>query len=154
MVAYMGSMLLLFGNFFFRSYILKKEAAPNGVVKRQEPIQVSRSHTGRTVLDGQGYARVELPSAFASDGETHYQVTPMGAPMPNLHVSREAQAGDCSFVLEGGVPNMPVSWTVTVVMTLLGEAPKPKPAPTCCGENAQDPQGLCCNSPHADKKAQ
>merc|ERR1712232_277147 len=39
MVAYMGSMLLLFGNFFFRSYILKKDSKfGDGVVKAQEPI--------------------------------------------------------------------------------------------------------------------
>jgi hypothetical protein len=156
MVAYMGSMLLLFGNFFFRSYILKAEAPKfgDGVVKRQEPIQVTKSHTGRATLDEQGRCQVELPSAFASGGVAHYQVTPIGAPMPNLHVSREAHEEDCSFVLEGGVANMSVSWTVTMVVTLLGTAPKPKPVPSCCGENTQDSQGLCCNSPHGEKKQQ
>jgi len=147
MVAYMGSMLLLFGNFFFQSYILKKESRfGDGVVKHQEAIQVTKSHTGRTVLDAQGSARIELPSAFASDGVTQYQVTPIGSPMPNLHVSQEASPEDCCFVLKGGQASMPVSWTVTMVLTFLAQKPKPKPSPTCCGENAQD-GGLCCNSP-------
>lgn len=150
MVIYMGSMLVLFGNFFFNSYVLKKDSRFGaGVVKHQDPIQVTKAHTGRSVLDENGAARVDLPSVFSSGGASHYQVTPIGAPMPNLHVSEE---GDCYFMLSGGVANKPVSWTVTMVVTLLGETPKPKSSPTCCGENTQDGTGFCCSSPHGDKK--
>lgn len=141
-VAYMASMLLLFGNFFINSYILKKPSTKfgGGVVKRLEPMQVTKTHSGRSVLDANGNARVELPSTFAS-GEIHYQITPIGRPMPNLHVSREPQEEDCIFGLAGGTAGNSVSWTVTMVVTLLGSEPK-SPPPSCCPtvpENAQDP---------------
>jgi elongation of very long chain fatty acids protein 4 len=150
MVVYMGSMLLLFGNFFLNAYVLKKPSAQfgGGVVKKMEPLQVTRSHSGRVILDGNGTARVELPSQF-SGGELAYQVTPIGRPMPNLHISDEKQSDQaCTFTLSGGVPNKAVSWTVTMVLTILGE--KPKPAPSCCAPHdaAQDPS--CCKSPHDD----
>jgi len=141
MVAYMASMLLLFGNFFLHAYILKKPATKfgSGVVKRIEPLQVTRTHSGRATLDASGNGRAELPSSFVG-GEIHYQVTPIGMPMPNLHVSREPNDEDCSFGLSGGIAGNSVSWTVTMVVTLLGSEPKPPP-PSCCGqENAQDPQ--------------
>ena len=54
----------------------------------QEPLQVTKSHSGRSTLDGSGAARVELPAQF-SGGELTYQVTPIGRPMPNLHISDE-----------------------------------------------------------------
>jgi len=149
MVAYMGSMLLLFGNFFFHAYILKKPSASfgGGVVKKMEPLQVTKTHSGRITLDSSGAGVVELPSQF-SGGELTYQVTPIGRPMPNLHIADEQQTEQqCTFKLAGGVPDKAVSWTVTMVLTLLGE--KPKPSPTCCASNvdAQDPS--CCLSPHS-----
>lgn len=149
MVVYMGSMLLLFGNFFFHAYILKKPSAQfgGGVVKKMEPLQVTRSHSGRVTLDSSGSALIDLPSRFA-DGELTYQVTPIGRPMPNLHISDEQQTDQqCNFTLAGGVPNKAVSWTVTLVLTLLGE--KPKPAPSCCASPNPDTASdaaWCCNS--------
>merc|ERR1719183_3403688 len=65
MVAYMASMILLFGNFFFHSYVLKNSKMP----------------LGSGVIKEQGHAKVELPSTFAA-GDIHYQVTPIGRPMP------------------------------------------------------------------------
>jgi len=165
MVAYMGSMLILFGNFFLRSYILKTPS-PNseGVVKRFEPVQMTKSHTGRVELDAKGCACVAVPAAFgtvAADGIIHYQLTPIGKAMPNLYISREPKEADCSFGIAGGVAHMPVSWTVTAVVTLLG-SPPPKPAPSCCHsphadqktkDNPQDTQGgFCCQTPYADHK--
>jgi len=153
LVAYMGSMLILFGNFFFNSYILKTPTAKfgSGVVKKLEPLQITKSHTGRADLDSKGTARVDLPSSFTG-GEVCYQLTPVGKPMPNLHICREVTDVDSSFELAGGVANMVVSWTVTMVVTLIGEEKKQKPKSffTCC-DTAQDPQ-LCCNSPHGEKK--
>mmetsp|Transcript_97575 Transcript_97575/g.281562 ORF Transcript_97575/g.281562 Transcript_97575/m.281562 type:complete len:408 (-) Transcript_97575:130-1353(-) len=163
MVAYMGSMLLLFGNFFLNAYVLKKPSAKfgGGVVKRLDSVQVTKSLSGRAILDEKGAATVELPASFL-EGDLHYQVTPIGKPMPNLHVSREPLADTCNFELAGGSANRSVSWTVTRVITLLGETKPKKRVFSCCGDdqhstadNAQDPQqGLCCSSPHADKKGQ
>jgi len=140
MVTYMGSMLILFGNFFYHSYILKKPTARfgDGVIKKLEPLQVTTTHTGRSLLDEAGNANVELPSAFAS-GDLSYQVTPIGGPMPQLHVASEPSEEKCSFALAGGSGGRSVSWTVTKVMTIAGEAP-PKPPPSCCG-NPQEQAG-------------
>lgn len=150
MVTCMGSMLLLFGNFFLHAYVLKKPLTKfgGGVVKRQDSLQVTKNHSGRVALGADGCARVELPSLFAG-GEIMYQVTPIGRPMPNLHVSREPTDKDCSFGLSGGTAGTSVSWTVAMVVTILGSEPKPPP-PSCCGENSQDPMP----SVKAGKKAQ
>merc|ERR1711862_904056 len=130
-------MLVLFGNFFFHSYILKKPTPRSvGVVKIPEPVQTTRSRTGRATLDDDGNGTVELP-AFFVDGAVHYQVTPLGRPMPNLHVSREPTEANCTFALSGGTANAEVSWIATKVITLLGR-PEPKPV-TCC-DNSQDAQ--------------
>jgi len=135
MVAYMSSMLVLFGHFFFNAYILKKPTPTSiGVVKRPEPVQTTRSYTGRANLDGHGGAIVDLASTFAS-GDVHYQVTPIGRPMPNLHISREPSDENCTFCLAGGEPNAAVSWTVTKIVTLLA---RPEPRPTSCCDNSQD----------------
>jgi len=147
MVAYMGSMLILFGNFFFQTYILKKPTRfGGGVVKKMEPLQITKQHSGRTVLDSRGEAVVELPSSFEG-GELTYQVTPIGRAMPNLHVSDEHQNEHaCGFSLAGGVPDKPVSYTVTMVLTLLGEKPKPKLMSCCDTDGAQDSAWCCLNS--------
>jgi len=134
MVVYMGSMLVLFGNFFFHSYILKKPNYPGGgVIKKMEPLQVTRTHSGRVTLDTKGAARVQLPTSF-SGGELTYQVTPIGRPMPNLHIAEEEQTElDCSFTLSGGVASKSVSWTVTMVLTsFVSQKPKSSWAPSCC----------------------
>lgn len=138
MVIYMGSMLILFGNFFLNAYVLKKPSGQfSGVFKKMEPIQTTRSHSGRVILDSKGMGRVELPGSF-SGGELTYQVTPIGRPMPNLHIAEEKQTEqECSFLLNGGVPNQAVSYQVIMVLTLLGE--KPKPAPSCCASPLSEP---------------
>lgn len=154
MVGYMASMLLLFCNFFFHAYLLKKPSTRfgSGVIKHLEPLYTTKSHRGRTALDAEGTACIGLPPSFCVE-ELHYTLTPIGKPMPNLHVSKEPQAEDNNFTLAGGVPHMLVSWTVTMEVALLGEPPAPKPVLSCCAENSQDPQGSCCSS-SSDKKEQ
>jgi len=136
LVIYMGSMLILFGNFFFQAYVFKKDQARfgAGVVKRVDPIEVTRNHFGRAELDTKGCASVDLPNNFANYMEIHYTVMPLGKPMPNLHVCREPTEGQCSFELAGGSPSCHVSYTVTMKTTILGKpntAPKPNPFPCC-----------------------
>lgn len=158
MVVYMGSMLVLFGNFFVNTYILKSPSNHSkGVLKRPEEMQVTKSLTGSAVLDANGCAKVEVPQAYACAKEIHYQITPVGRPMPNLHVQREPTQEDCSFVLDGGGSGAKVSWTVTVVVTLLSDHPKRAPGfLSCCSPSENGPDahaGLCCQSPHpVDKK--
>mmetsp|Transcript_33695 Transcript_33695/g.60982 ORF Transcript_33695/g.60982 Transcript_33695/m.60982 type:complete len:401 (+) Transcript_33695:63-1265(+) len=148
MVIYMASMLLLFGNFFLRSYVLKKPASSlGGVMKKPEPVQITKSHSGRVTLDSTGSADLMVPASFT--GELLYQITPVGKPMPDLHVSREPSPEDSSFALAGGQAGMPVTWTITM-LTLPASPPKSQ----CCS-NLQDADAQwCCNSALQEKKAQ
>jgi hypothetical protein len=69
-------------------------------------------YNGNVVLDAMGEATVELPVYVgALDGEFRYQLTAIGAPGPNLYVSREI-VGD-SFRIAGGSAGQKVSWQVT-----------------------------------------
>jgi len=159
MVSYMASMLLLFGNFFFQSYIMKK---PNtklggGVFKEPEPIRITRTHTGRATFNAEGKAEIELPSSYTG-GDLHYHIMPIGCPMPDMHVLQEPAEGSRHFVLAGGVQHATATWTVTEVAILMGTRSKPKP--TCCpmasdfeSTNRQDVQGSCCE-PVPEKKEQ
>jgi hypothetical protein len=75
-------------------------------------------YDGVVVLDADGAATVTLPDWFeALNGgaqfrdDFRYQLTPIGAAMPNLHVAEEIE-GD-TFRIAGGVPGMKVSWLLT-----------------------------------------
>jgi hypothetical protein len=80
-----------------------------------ESPEIRNVYEGVVTLDANGVAVVQLPAYFAAvntDGY-RYQLTPMGAAMPNLHVAREIQ--DNGFVIAGGEPGMRVSWQITAV---------------------------------------
>jgi hypothetical protein len=69
-------------------------------------------YDGVVTLDGRGRAEVELPEWFeALNRDFRYQLTPIGAAAPELHVAREI-AGN-RFAVGGGKPGMKVSWQVT-----------------------------------------
>ena len=77
-------------------------------------------YNGNTMLDGDGAAWVELPAWFEAlnGGEEHrsefrYQLTPIGAPGPNLYIA--AEIADNRFRIAGGMPGMKVSWQVTAI---------------------------------------
>lgn len=88
-------------------------------------------YRGTVVLDGAGRAIIRLPSYFAKiNKDPSYQLTAVGAPMPELHVAEEISpaamfAGEkqplgmpgpaCSFVIAGGRPGGKVSWRVEAV---------------------------------------
>ncbi|RLB39446.1 MAG: hypothetical protein DRH30_09875 [Deltaproteobacteria bacterium] len=64
---------------------------------------------GTVVLDEHGEARVDLPSWFAEvNTDLSYQLTPIGAPMPLLHVASELEG--MHFRVAGGVAGEKVSW--------------------------------------------
>ncbi|MGW6551583.1 hypothetical protein ACWGBV_15165, partial [Streptomyces sp. NPDC055051] len=59
-------------------------------------------------------AVVELPDWFESLNESfRYQLTAVGAPAPELHVSRPL--ADHTFAIAGGGPGLEVCWQVTGV---------------------------------------
>jgi hypothetical protein len=123
--------------------VLTTSVHPKRVHADGTPVRVSRAAvlsahdadatavlaSGVATLDGAGRAVVVLPAASGADvpgAWASYQLTPLGGPMPSLHVAREALVGgaDASdsaveFEVGGGSPGGRVSWTVTVV------APRP-----------------------------
>jgi hypothetical protein len=69
-------------------------------------------YDGVAVLNSKGEALVELPPWFeALNGEFRYQLTPIGAAAPKLHVARELHEN--RFKIAGGKRRMKVSWQVT-----------------------------------------
>ncbi|MFH1037638.1 MAG: hypothetical protein V1789_03080 [PVC group bacterium] len=69
-------------------------------------------YNGTAVLDGSGEAAVTLPDWFeALNRDFRYQLTPLGAPGPNLYISQKVSGN--SFRIAGGTPGMEVSWQVT-----------------------------------------
>jgi len=71
-------------------------------------------YNGNVTLDGRGEATVEMPDWFeALNQDFRYQLTPIGAPGPNLYVAEEIEGN--RFRISGGEPGMKVSWLVTGV---------------------------------------
>jgi hypothetical protein len=69
-------------------------------------------YNGMVVLDDSGEALVELPEWFETvNRDFRYQLTPIGAPGPDLHISEEVSNN--RFKISGGDPRMKVSWEVT-----------------------------------------
>ena len=69
-------------------------------------------YNGIVKLDKQGEASVEMPEWFeALNSDYRYQLTPIGEPGPNLHISQKING--LRFKIAGGVPGQEVSWQVT-----------------------------------------
>ena len=69
-------------------------------------------YNGTVTLDAEGTATVELPDYFeALNTDFRYQLTPIGAPGPNLHIATEIEGN--RFRIAGGTAGMRVSWQVT-----------------------------------------
>jgi len=69
-------------------------------------------YNGVAVLDAGGEASVELPNWFeALNRDFRYQLTPIGAPGPNLYIAQEVIGN--TFRIAGGGPGTKVSWQVT-----------------------------------------
>jgi len=89
-------------------------------------------YDGVVTLDTRGEAMVTLPDWFeALNQDFRYQLTPIGAAMPNLHVAEKIQGN--TFRIGGGEPGLEVSWQVTGIRhdayaeahRIPVEAPKP-----------------------------
>jgi hypothetical protein len=69
-------------------------------------------YDGVVTLDENGTARVQLPDWFeALNQDFRYQLTAIGAAMPNLYISQEVNGN--TFQIAGGETGMKVSWQVT-----------------------------------------
>lgn len=105
MIIYMGSMVALFGHFFLQKYVLQRPSSSLdmwGVIKRPQMINTfaPTQHCGCVQLDEKGNATISLPEDFPDPErvarmslrftpfQATYSLTPIGAAMPQLHVSR------------------------------------------------------------------
>ena len=93
-----------------------------------ESPEVLNFYSGNVTLNQQGEATIDLPAYFARiNKDPRYLLTPIGAPMPLLHIAEEisndaleqgANAAPtdpvptCSFRIAGGAPNAKVSWRI------------------------------------------
>jgi hypothetical protein len=69
-------------------------------------------YNGTVTLDDNGQATVELPDWFgALNRDYRYQLTAIGSPGPELHISREVKDG--KFSIAGGKAEQKVSWQVS-----------------------------------------
>src|SRR6516164_1902625 len=79
-----------------------------------ESPEMKNVYDGVAVLDAGGEAVVMLPDWFEALNEGfRYQLTPVGAPAPQLHVADEI--AHAQFRIAGGVPGQRVCWQVTGV---------------------------------------
>jgi hypothetical protein len=69
-------------------------------------------YNGNVTLDGRDEATVQLPEWFGALNKDYgYQLTALGAPGPNLFISKKVENN--RFSIAGGTPGMEVSWQVT-----------------------------------------
>jgi len=77
-----------------------------------ESPEMMNVYNGNTVLNENGEGWVELPEWFESLNKSfRYQLTPIGAPGPNLYIAEEITENQ--FKIAGGRLGMKVSWQVT-----------------------------------------
>jgi hypothetical protein len=69
-------------------------------------------YRGTIKLNSRGRATVRLPRYFgAANKEPSYQLTPVGAAAPSLHIAKEVEGN--RFVIAGGAAGQTVCWQVT-----------------------------------------
>ena len=74
--------------------------------------EAATMYSGTVTADADGAAMVRLPAWFDGfNADVRYQLTPIGAAMPALHVSQVVEAG--RFRIAGAAPGGTVSWQLT-----------------------------------------
>ncbi len=113
----------VFGDFFVfngsKNFQIDHPAEPETKALRHNAVEGPGYYTfyrGTVVLNETGSAEAQLPDYFDSlnggpEANINYQLTPVGASMPNLFVQREAKGN--SFEIGGGVPGAKVSWQIS-----------------------------------------
>jgi hypothetical protein len=103
------------GSWSTKSFVIDHPLDPEHKVLRHacvESPEVLNVYRGTVVLDSKGEAVVQLPEYFAAlNTNPHYTLTPVGAPMPEVHVKEEVRGN--TFVVAGGVSGGKVCWEVT-----------------------------------------
>ncbi len=77
-----------------------------------ESDEILNLYRGMATFDTSGQAIVQLPDYYdAINKNASYQLTPVGASMPNLYIAEEVNNG--TFVIAGGLSGKKVSWIIT-----------------------------------------
>lgn len=77
-----------------------------------ESNEILNVYRGNAIFDANGNATIKLPDYFnAINKDFSYQLTPVGAAMPNLYVAEKINTNG-SFIISGGVAGKEVSWSV------------------------------------------
>jgi hypothetical protein len=77
-----------------------------------ESSDLKNIYDGMAILDANGEAVIDLPAWFEIlNTNFRYQLTPIGAPGPNLYIAEEIS--NARFKISGGAPMMNVSWQLT-----------------------------------------
>ena len=77
-----------------------------------ESNEVLNIYRGVVSFDAEGNAKVVLPTYFeALNINSSYQLTPVGASMPDIYISQEIKEN--IFVISGGISGKKVSWQIT-----------------------------------------
>lgn len=77
-----------------------------------ESPDVKNIYDGTAKLGATGSIFVVLPAYFeALNQDFRYQLTPIGAAMPSLHIEQEESGNE--FLISGGLPGGKVSWQIT-----------------------------------------
>ncbi|MFF4985620.1 hypothetical protein ACFY19_00445 [Streptosporangium saharense] len=98
------------------AFLIPHPAAPDRYLQHAGVHSAERKtlYDGTVTLDAAGTATVILPSYVSVlNSALCYQLTPIGAAAPSLHISQEL-AGD-RFAIAGGAPGQKVCWMVTGV---------------------------------------
>ncbi|SRX75387.1 autotransporter outer membrane beta-barrel domain-containing protein [Aequorivita antarctica] len=113
-----GGNLMIGGNFSAagsKAFIIDDPRDPaNKYLKHFniESDEILNLYRGVATFDASGEVVVQLPDYYdAINKNASYQLTPIGAAMPNLYIATEVTNG--SFVIAGGVSGKKVSWTLT-----------------------------------------
>ncbi|EDM43609.1 hypothetical protein SCB49_08463 [unidentified eubacterium SCB49] len=78
-----------------------------------ESNEVLNIYRGVDTFDANGYVKVTMPDYYFSiNKNASYQLTPIGAAMPNLYIEKEID-GTGTFIIAGGEPGKKVSWSLT-----------------------------------------
>ncbi len=76
-----------------------------------ESDEVMNVYRGETVLNDNGEAVVVLPDYFMKINKNFsYNLTPVGAPAPNLYIKQKIENG--KFIIAGGNPGQEIDWVV------------------------------------------